>query len=157
MLSSAKKECHVCLNNSATFRFTTSQFFWQVHLQHLSQRTGLCFACGKPGHWRASFPNLQFNGPSNTGQHSKLLSSEVDLGQDFIHEDQSTSTDKLIFLRVTGDSCKLKSADDCLFVKGRLCGALKFWNDICAPHSWRYWIWLQIATSSNSSTFCSQK
>ena len=38
----------------------------------------------------------------------------------------------LVFLRVTGVSFEIKSGDDCLSVKGRLRGALKFWNDIHA-------------------------
>ena len=47
--------------------------FSRVNPQLSSQRSasGLCFACGKPGHWRAFCPNLRFNVPSTTGQNPK--------------------------------------------------------------------------------------
>ena len=48
---------------------------------------------------------------------------------DLVHED----SDELVFLRVNGNSFEVKSGDDYLSVKGRLLGALKFWNDIHAP------------------------
>ena len=46
---------------------------------------------------------------------------------------ETSSIDDLNFLRANGDSCLLKSGDDCLPVKGRLRGALNFWNNIHAP------------------------
>ena len=63
-------------STSTTAQFSASQMpnlFSRVNPQLLSLRSasGLCFACGKPGHWRASCPNLWFNVPSNTGQNSK--------------------------------------------------------------------------------------
>ena len=63
-------------STSTTPQLSASQLpnlFSRVHPQHSSQRlaTGLCFACGKPGHWRACCPNLQFSGPSNVSQHPK--------------------------------------------------------------------------------------
>ena len=42
-------------------------------------------------------------------------------------------SDELIFLRVNGNSFEVKSGDDYSSVKGRLRGALAFWNDIHAP------------------------
>ena len=50
-----------------------------------------------------------------------------------MYEEETSSIDDLNFLRANGDSCLLKSGDDCLSVKGRLRGALNFWNDIHAP------------------------
>ena len=49
--------------------------------------------------------------------------------QGLVHED----SDELIFLRVNGNSFEVKSGDDYSSVKGRLRGALAFWNDIHAP------------------------
>lgn len=49
--------------------------------------------------------------------------------QGLVHED----SDELIFLRVNGNSFEVKSGDDYSSVKGRLRGALVFWNDIHAP------------------------
>ena len=61
---------------STTAQFSASQMpnlFSRVNplLSSLRSASGLCFAYGKPGHWRASCPNLRFNVPSNTGQNSK--------------------------------------------------------------------------------------
>jgi len=50
-----------------------------------------------------------------------------------VYEEETSSIDNLNFLHAKGDSCLLKSGDDCLSVKGRLCGALNFWNDIHVP------------------------
>ena len=50
---------------------------------------------------------------------------------DLVHD--SEDSDELAFLRVNGNSFEVKSGDDYLSVKGRLRGALKFWNDIHAP------------------------
>ena len=63
-------------STSTTAQFSASQMpnlFSRVNpqLSSLRSASGLCFACGKPGHWRASCPNLRFNVPSNTGQNSK--------------------------------------------------------------------------------------
>ena len=67
--------------------------------------------------------------PFNTGQKPKWLTADVDLEQGLVHED----SDELIFLRVNGNSFEVKSGDDYSSVKGRLRGALAFWNDIHAP------------------------
>ena len=48
---------------------------------------------------------------------------------DLVHEDSG----ELVFLRVNGNSFEVKSCEDYLSVKGRLRGALAFWNDIHAP------------------------
>jgi len=61
---------------STTAQFSASQMpnlFSRANpqLSSLRSASGLCFACGKPGHWRASCPNLRFNVPSNTAQNSK--------------------------------------------------------------------------------------
>ena len=63
-------------STSTTPQFSASQLpnlFSRVNPQLSSQRSssGLCFACGKPGHWRAFCPNLRFDVPSNTGQNPK--------------------------------------------------------------------------------------
>ena len=123
-------------STSTTPQLSASQLpnlFSRVNAQLSSQRaaSGLCFACGKPGHWRAFCPNLRSNVPSNTAQNPKWLTSDVDLEQDLaiVHED----SDELIFLRVNGNSFEVKSGDDYSSVKGRLRGALAFWNDIHAP------------------------
>ena len=63
-------------STSTTAQFSASQMpnlFSRVNpqLSSLRSASGLCFACGKPEHWRASCPNLRFNVPSNTGQNSK--------------------------------------------------------------------------------------
>ena len=63
-------------STSTTAQFSASQMpnlFSRVNpqLSSLRSASGLCFACGKTGHWRASCPNLRFNVPSNTGQNSK--------------------------------------------------------------------------------------
>ena len=63
-------------STSTTPQFSASQLpnlFSRVNPQLSSQRSssGLCFACGKPGHWRAFYPNLWFDVPSNTGQKPK--------------------------------------------------------------------------------------
>lgn len=63
-------------STSTTPQFSASQLpnlFSRVNPQLSSQRSssGLCFACGKPGHWRAFCPNLRFDVPSNTGQKPK--------------------------------------------------------------------------------------
>ena len=49
---------------------------------------------------------------------------DVDL-EDLVHEDSA----ELVFLRVNGNSFEIKSGDEYSSVKGRLRGALKFWND----------------------------
>ena len=50
-----------------------TNLFSRVNPQFSAQRSasGLCFAGGKPGHWRTCCPNLRFNVPSNTGQSLK--------------------------------------------------------------------------------------
>ena len=50
--------------------------FSRVNQQHSAQRStsGVCFACGKPGHWRACSPSLQ---QFNTAQSSKWLADVV--------------------------------------------------------------------------------
>ena len=63
-------------STSTTAQLSASQLpnlFSRVNPQFSCQRSasGLCFACGKPGHWKAFCPNLRFNVPSNTGQSSK--------------------------------------------------------------------------------------
>ena len=63
-------------STSTTAQFSASQMpnlFSRVNpqLSSLRSASGLCFACGKPGHWKASCPNLRFNVPSNTSQNSK--------------------------------------------------------------------------------------
>ena len=63
-------------STSTTAQLSASQLpnlFSRVNPQLSSQRSasGLCFACRKPGHWRALCPNLRDNVPSNTGQNSK--------------------------------------------------------------------------------------
>ena len=64
-------------STSTTAQLSASQLpnlFSRVNPQFSSQRSasGLCFACGKPAHWKA-FSNLRFNVPSNTGQGSKFV------------------------------------------------------------------------------------
>ena len=54
---------------------------------------------------------------------------DVDLDPDLVHDD----SDELVFLRANGHSFEVQSGDVYLSVKGRLRGALKFWNDIHAP------------------------
>ena len=51
------------------------------------------------------------------------------MDEDLVHED----SDELVYLRVNGNSFEVKSGDDYSSVKGRLRGALNFWNDIHAP------------------------
>jgi len=63
-------------STSTMAQLSTSQlpnFFSRVNPQLSSQRSAssLCFACGKPGHWRSFCPNLRFNVPSNTDQNRK--------------------------------------------------------------------------------------
>ena len=63
-------------STSTTPQLSASQLpnlFSRVNPQLSSQRaaSGLCFACGKPGHWRAFCPNLRSNVPSNTAQNPK--------------------------------------------------------------------------------------
>jgi len=58
-------------STSTTAQFSASQMpnlFSRVNpqLSSLRSASGLCFACGKPGHWRASCPNLRFYVPSNS-------------------------------------------------------------------------------------------
>ena len=117
---------------STTAQLSTSQLpnlFLRVNPQPLSQRSasGLCFACGKPGHWRAFCPNLRLNVPSNL----KLLTLDVNLEPDLV--DDSEDSYELVLLRINGNSFEVKSGDDYLSVKGRLCGVLKFWNYIHVP------------------------
>ena len=54
---------------------------------------------------------------------------DVDLDPGIVHDD----SDELVFLRANGNSFEVQSGDVYLSVKGRLRGALKFWNDIHAP------------------------
>ncbi|XP_068680179.1 uncharacterized protein [Montipora foliosa] len=54
---------------------------------------------------------------------------DVDLDAGIVHDD----SDELVFLRANGNSFEVQSGDVYLSVKGRLRGALKFWNDIHAP------------------------
>ena len=51
------------------------------------------------------------------------------MDEDLVHED----SDELVYLRVNGNSFEVKSSDDHPSVKGRLRGALNFWNEIHAP------------------------
>ena len=51
------------------------------------------------------------------------------MDEDLVHED----SDELVYLRVNGNSFEVKSSDDYPSVKGRLRGALNFWNEIHAP------------------------
>lgn len=51
------------------------------------------------------------------------------MDEDLVHED----SDELVYLRVNGNSFEVKSGDDYPSVKGRLRGALNFWNEIHAP------------------------
>ena len=65
-------------STSTTAQFSASQMpnlFSRVNpqLSSLRSASGLCFACGKPGHCKASCPNLRFNVPSNTSQNSNDL------------------------------------------------------------------------------------
>ena len=55
---------------------------------------------------------------------------DVDHDPDLVHDD----SDELVFLRAKGNSFEVQSGDDYLSVQGLLRGALKFWNDIHAPH-----------------------
>ena len=57
------------------------------------------------------------------------ITSDVDLEQDFVHEDNND----IFFLRITCDSFEVNSGDYYLSVKGQFHGALKFWNDIHMP------------------------
>lgn len=62
--------------SSTTSQLSASQLpnlFTRVRPQTLSQRSnsGVCFACGKPGHWRVCCPNIQLAASSNAGQQSK--------------------------------------------------------------------------------------
>lgn len=64
-------------SNSTTAQLSASHLpnlFSRVNPQLTAQRSasGLCFACGKSGHWRACCPSLRpFNVPSNSGQSPK--------------------------------------------------------------------------------------
>ena len=67
-------------STSSTAQLSASQLpnlFSRVNPQFSAQRSasGSCFACGKPGHWRACCPNLRFNVPSNTVLNDPLRTS----------------------------------------------------------------------------------
>ena len=84
-----KRQRSTVSSTSTTAHFSASQMpdlFSRVSPQFSSVRSasGLCFACGKPGHWKASCPNLRFNVPSNTGQNFKWLSLDVALYPDLV-------------------------------------------------------------------------
>ena len=67
-------------STSSTAQLSASQLpnlFSRVNPQFSAQKSasGLCFACGKPGHWRACCPNLRFNVFSNTVSNDPLRTS----------------------------------------------------------------------------------